>query len=181
MLPRSSIARTLRGPTRMTALAICAALALALVACGGAGSSSGRSSGGGSPGGGSPGGAISEGPGTGMTVRPCLGSYTGGYNAALTLTNFSGDITGDAHVGDTVEIHLDGHHKWTYSYVMPSGALTAQTTQGLLDGTDVSCVWIFRAREAGASTVAFTGSALCDPTQACPQYALLQTFTIHIS
>lgn len=171
MLPRFSPARPLHGPTRMTALAICAALALALAACGSAGSS----------GGGTSGGATGAGPGDGMTVRPCLGTYTGGNHPALTLTNFSGDITGDAHVGDTVEIHLDGHHKWTYTYVMPSGALTVQTTQGLLDESDVSCVWIFRANEAGAATVAFTGAALCDPTQACPQYALLQTFTIHIS
>lgn len=153
---------------RLCIVGLSALMTVLLAACGASSASSGST-------------ASTAGPQTGMTIRPCLGSYTGVSNPALTLTNASSNVSGSAHVGDTIEIHLDGHHKWSLSGAKPSDTLTVETTQGLLDGTNGTCVWVFRASAPGDAVVTYTGTALCDPTQACPQYAILQTFNIHIS
>ncbi len=156
---------------RLWLVCLSALLALLLAACG-AGVSTPRT--GGSTSSTTTGGAV-------MTIRPCLGSYSGGGNPAVTLTNSSSNVTGSAHTGDTIEIRMDGHHKWTLTSVKPSDTLTSITQEGLFDSASGDCVWIFHASAAGDATITFTGLALCDPTQVCPQYAILQTFKLHIS
>ncbi len=170
--PRRPRARA--GPGRHLWLAALAALlALLLTACGASGARGG--------------GAVSGSPsatsstGAGLTVRPCLGFYSGGDNPAVTLTNSSANVTGGARAGDVIELRLDDHHSWKLTGIKPTGSLTSLSSQGLLDSADGTCVWILRAVTPGDAVVTFTGTALCDPTQACPQYAILQTFTIHIS
>jgi hypothetical protein len=144
-----------------------ALLALLLGACGVAPSQGGGST-------------SSLGPGEGMAIRPCLGNYTGGLNLALTLSNSAG-VSGSAHIGDIIEIRLDGHHKWTLDAVKPGAALVAKDNQGALDRADGTCVWDFQARERGDAIISYSGLALCDPTQSCPDYAIAQSFTVHIT
>lgn len=116
-----------------------------------------------------------------MAIRPCTGFYSGGDKPDVTLSNSASNVTGSAHTGDAIEIRLDGHHKWTLASVKPSGALTSLTQEGLFDSADGVCVWIFHTSAAGDATITFTGLALCDPTQVCPQYTILQTFKLHIA
>jgi hypothetical protein len=71
---------------------------------------------------------------------------------------------------------MDGKHVWRLSGVTPSGALTLVAAQGALEQGD--CVWDFQIAQARDATVSFTGTALCAPQQACPQYALVADFTI---
>ncbi|HEU0026941.1 MAG TPA: hypothetical protein VFQ25_07475 [Ktedonobacterales bacterium] len=154
--------------SRFWLVSLSALLALLLGACGVSPSQAGGSTSSAGPG------------GSGMAIRPCLGDYTGGLNAALTLSN-SASVSGSAHVGDIIEIRLDGHHKWMLGAVKPSAALVAKEEQGVLDRADGTCVWDFQASEPGDVIITYSGLALCDPTQACPDYAIAQHFSLRIS
>lgn len=120
-------------------------------------------------------------PGGGLTVRPCLGTYDGSASPAVTLDSSSGVKSAGAKTGDVIAFNMDGQHKWTLGGVSPASALSAQGSPGMFDSANDVCVWLFQAIAPGDATVSFTGVALCDPTQACPQYAILATFTLHIS
>jgi hypothetical protein len=61
--------------------------------------------------------------------------------------------------------------------VTPQGALTLDGAQCALEQGD--CVWDIQVARAGDAVITFTGAALCQPNQMCPQYALLASFTIH--
>jgi hypothetical protein len=153
--------------SRLWLASLSALLALLLGACGAAPSQGGEST-------------SSMGPGAGMAIRPCLGDYTSGLHPALTLLS-SAEVSGSAHVGDIIEVRLDGRHKWTLDAVKPGAALVAKENQGVLDRADGSCVWDFQARERGDVIITYSGVALCDPTQVCPDYAIPQSFTLRIS
>lgn len=152
---------------RLWLASLSAVLALLLGACGAAPSQGSGST-------------SSAGPGAGMAIRPCLGDYTGDLSPALTLSS-SARVSGSVHVGDIIEIRLDGQHKWTLDAVKPGAALAAEGNQGALDRADGTCVWDFQARERGDVIISYSGVALCDPTQACPDYAIAQSFTVRIS
>lgn len=51
----------------------------------------------------------------------------------------------------------------------------------MLDASAGVCFLNFKASVVGDATLDFTGGALCEPGQACPQYALLQSFVVHVS
>ena len=51
----------------------------------------------------------------------------------------------------------------------------------VLDLSQSVCFWNFKATTAGDATINFTGGALCEVGKACPQYALLASFLIHVS
>lgn len=174
MIQASGGPRTRAVLVRLWLVGLSALLALLLAACG-AGAPTSRS-------GASSGSASSTAPGGGvMTIRPCPGFYSGGENPTVTLSNSASTVTGSAHTGNTIEIRMDGHYKWTLASVKPSGELTSLTKEGLFDSADGACVWLFHASAAGDATITFDGQPLCDPTQACPQNVILQTFKIHIS
>lgn len=154
-------------------LAVALGLALLpLAACGGS------TAGSGGPGAPTP---IPTRPGGGLTIRPCLGTYDSTVTPDVTLDSSSSTKSANATTGDLVAFRMDGQHKWTLSGVSPAAALSAEGSQGMFDSSADQCVWLFHATGSGDVTVRFTGVALCDPTQACPQYAILATFTVHIS
>ncbi len=116
-----------------------------------------------------------------ITIRPCSGVYTGGYNSTVTLTNSSSNVTGSAHTGDTIEIRMKGQYYWRLASVTPDTALTLTHLGGLLDSASGICAWIFHANTPTTTVVAFTGSPICDPLKPCPQYIIKYTFKINIS
>ena len=146
---------------------------LSLAACGASTTNSHGSANGASP--------VSTVSGKATSIRPCLGTFTGGVSPALTLSNTSGARSGAAKTGDTIAIRLDTQHTWRLASIKPSGTLTAQTLNGQFDSGASACVWLFSAEAPGDATVTFSGLPLCDTTRACPQYATAISFTIHVS
>ena len=147
-------------------VALVALLALLVAGCGSAGTTGGGATSG------SGGGAS-----TAQTL-PCDGSIGAhGTTPSVTLHNSDASHTATAPVGEVVEIRLDGQHVWKLTSVKPDVALTRVGAQGALEQGD--CVWDFRVERPGDAVVTFTGTALCQPNQACPAYAMLATFTIH--
>jgi hypothetical protein len=151
-------------------LALVALLVALLVAgCGGAGAVGGGTTGAGS---GAGSGSAS------VTKLPCNGSVgAGGGAPSVTLRSSDASHQASAPVGALVEIRMDGRHVWRLGVAAPNGALTAVGAQGALEQGE--CVWDFRVAQAGDAVVTFTGTALCQPQQMCPQYALLARFTVH--
>ena len=147
-------------------VALVALLALLMTGCGSAGATGGGATSG--TGGGAP---------TAQTL-PCDGSPGAGVGTpSATVRNTDANHAATAPVGSVVEIRLDGQHVWKLGSVTPKSALTPVGAQGALEQGD--CVWDFQVAQAGDAVVAFTGTALCQPNQMCPQYALLASFTIH--
>lgn len=120
-------------------------------------------------------------PGKAIIIRPCSAVYTGGYNSTVTLTNSSSDVTGSAHTGDTIEIRMKGQYYWRLASVTPETALTLTHQGGLLDSASGTCAWIFHANTPANAVVSFTGSPICDPSKACPQFIIKYTFKLHIA
>jgi hypothetical protein len=144
-----------------------ALLALLMAGCGSAGAT----------GGGATSGTGGGGASTARTL-PCDGSVGApGGTPSATLRNTDASHAATAPVGAVVEFRLDGQHVWTLGTVKPNGALTPVGAQGALEQGD--CVWDFQVAQAGDAVITFTGTALCQPKQGCPQYALLASFTIH--
>lgn len=148
---------------------------MALVALGGCGAATGASTGSHNSATATPGK-----PGVGkLTVRGCPGPFGTANDAgtpALILTNQS--KTGDAKVGDLVQVQVPATYHWTD--VRASANLAIQSPAGVQDSAKNVCVWTYRAVNAGAATVDLTGGALCEPTQACPAYATIADFTVTV-
>lgn len=148
-------------------VALVAMLAMLLAGCGGAGATAG--------------GATSGVGGSRTPIAktlPCSGSVgASGAAPSVTLRNSDASHDATAPVGATVEFRMDGQHVWRLGSVTPSSALTPVGAQGALQ--QGACVWDFQVAQVGDAVVLFTGTALCQPNQACPQYALLAKFTIH--
>lgn len=109
---------------------------------------------------------------------PCTGAPAASEGTpAVILRNTSGPKEAAVPVGQIVEIRLDGHNKWGHNSIDPESALTPAGAQGALEDGD--CVWDFQVAQAGKTVVTFVGGALCQPNEACPQYAILAAFTIN--
>ncbi len=155
-----------RQPHRALAVAV-ALLGLLLASCGAAG---GASNGGGATSG--------AGGHSTATTLPCDGApATPSTAPGVTLRNNAAGQTTHVLVGAVVEIRLDGKHALRREDIKPTGALAPTGAQGAPEHGD--CVWDFTVAQQGVATVSFVGGALCQPTQACPMYAILATFTIH--
>lgn len=146
-----------------------------LAGCGGS-EPVGRGSGGGGRGGATP--TVPATTPAPTAVLPCYGTPapSDGSPSAV-LRSATGPKEAAVPVGMIVEIRLSGKNKWDHTSIMPTGALTAAGAQGALEDGD--CVWDFRVAQSGKVVVTFIGGALCRPNEACPQYALLATFTIN--
>lgn len=117
-------------------------------------------------------------PPAATAVLPCYGAPAPSEGSpSAVLRNTTGPKEAAVPVGMIVEIRLSGKNKWDHNSIMPTGALTAAGAQGALENGD--CVWDFRVAQSGKVVVTFIGGALCRPNEACPQYALLATFTIN--
>lgn len=120
-------------------------------------------------------------PGVGkLTVRGCPGPFgtsTDAGSPRLVLTNQT--KSGDAHVGDLVQVQVPATYRW--SQVDASSNLALQQPAGVQDSAKNVCVWTYRALSAGAATVQLTGGALCEPTQPCPAYAVVADFSISVN
>lgn len=148
---------------------------LLLAGCGGS-EPVGRESGSGGKGGATP--TTSANTPAATAVLPCYGAPAPSEGApSAVLRNTTGPKEAAVPVRMIVEIRLSGKNKWDHDAIMPSGALTAAGAQGALENGD--CVWDFRVAQSGKVVVTFIGGALCRPNEACPQYALIATFTIN--
>lgn len=119
-------------------------------------------------------------PGVGkLTVRGCPGPWGTANDAgtpALVLTNQQ--KSGDAHVGDLIQVQVPATQHWTQIDASPNLAL--QQPAGVQDSAKNVCMWTYRAISAGDATVNLTGGALCEPAQPCPAYAVVADFSITI-
>ena len=99
---------------------------------------------------------------------------------ALVLTLQTPNKSGTAHVGDFVQVRLPITNHW--SIQSASSTLSMLQPAGFQDQRLDVCAWNFRAKSAGDATLSFTGLPLCDqPNKPCPQYALAEAFTVHLS
>lgn len=163
---------------RRCALAAALLMTLAALLLGGCGGSEpvGRGSGDGAKGGATP--TIPASAPAPTAVLPCYGAPMPSEGTpSVILRNTSGPKEAVVPVGMIVEMRLSGKNKWDHNSIMPGGALAAAGAQGALENGD--CVWDFRVAQSGKIVVTFIGGALCRPNEACPQYALLATFTIN--
>lgn len=149
-------------------LGLSALLLIALSACGA-----------GSPGAGRP--QPTRPPGGGLTILPCPGAYTSATPPVAILGDKENVTEAKVRVGDAIEVHMDIGHVWKLDGVTPSGALAVKNENGLFDRAAGDCVWRFQASAPGSATITFTGRALCDPTQVCPQYIMRQSYTVTAS
>ncbi len=86
---------------------------------------------------------------------------------------------GSAHVGDIVQVQLPTTNRWGLSTA--SGGLTLLNPSAMLDASHGVCFWNFKAMATGDTTLNFVGGALCSPSQACPLYARLVSFLVHVA
>jgi hypothetical protein len=173
MIPVLRGPRALVGLNRLWHVGFSALLALLLAACGPAATNNGNAA--------SASTTPKVIPGAAVVIRPCDGSYTGGYTPALTLSNTSSNVTGSAHTGDTIEIRMKGQYYWRLASVKPASALALTYQGALANSGNTTCVWIFHASAPGNATVTFTGTTICDPTKTCSQHTITYNFAIHIS
>ncbi len=119
-------------------------------------------------------------PGIGkLTVRGCpgpLGTANDAGTPALVLTNQR--KSGNAHVGDLIQVQVPATYRWTH--IDASSNLALQQPAGIQDSSRNVCVWTYRALGAGAASVSLVGGALCEPMQPCPAYAVAANFMISI-
>lgn len=117
------------------------------------------------------------------SIRPCTGPWASVNVAgtpALVLTPQTPDQTGTAHAGDLVQVRLPIAVHWNLQSA--SANMAVLQPAGFQDPQLNVCAWSFRARSAGDATLSFTGLPLCDqPSKPCPQFALAETFTVHVS
>jgi hypothetical protein len=117
-----------------------------------------------------------------MSVKPCPGdSGASTPLATIVLTVKDSYKTTQAHVGDTIEVQLDAKTHWATPGHDTAPALAAIQPQGGMDDASQSCQWFYKAAAPGKATLDFTGSPICDPTQACPAIARAEQFTIQVS
>jgi hypothetical protein len=99
---------------------------------------------------------------------------------ALVLTPQTPNQTGTAHAGDLVQVRLPSAVLWNLQSASTNIAMLQPA--GFQDPQLNVCAWNFRAQSAGDAVLSFTGLPLCDqPGKPCPQFALAETFTVHVS
>jgi hypothetical protein len=86
---------------------------------------------------------------------------------------------GSAHVGDIIQVRLPTTNRWNLSTV--TEGLTLLSPSAALDTGHGVCFWNFKAASAGDARIDFVGGALCARGQACPAYARLASFVVHVS
>jgi len=142
-------------------------LLMALVALAGCGSTSGA-----------PTGGLSIVSGT--VVKPCPGGLSGVTDVGqpdLILTETT--TSGDAHVGQIVQVRLAANYRWSMAESAPPSLATQ--VNGDYDAHTGVCFWTFKAVAAESATLTFNGTILCEPQSACPGLASSETFTVKVS
>lgn len=122
------------------------------------------------------------GPGgsTNQKAIPCTGSVLADApTPTIILRNSDANHDVSVPIGAVIEIQMDAEHTWSLESVTPGGVLTPVGPQGVVQHN--ACVWDFRVAGAGDATISLVGGALCAPGQACPMYAILAKFTIHVA
>ena len=118
---------------------------------------------------------------TGTSAKPCpiVGTSVNLGSPALVLTATSANHTGTAHVGDLIVVELPATSRWQLAQAA-SASLQPAELQGVLDDSLNACVWSFRAQSVGASSLNFSGSAVCEGGQECPQFIIALDFTVNV-
>lgn len=125
--------------------------------------------------------ATTSASGAGASAKPCpiVGASVNLGAPALVLTPKSANQEVTAHVGDQIVVELPTTSRWRLAQAA-SAELQPNDPQGALDDSLHACVWSFHAQSAGSTTLDFTGSAVCEAGQACPQFQLNLSFAIKI-
>lgn len=108
-----------------------------------------------------------------------LGAGTGVAAPALVLTIKDASHESRAHVGEVIQVRLPATQRWTLGKGGEGGLMLLQPA-GYWDERLSTCVWNFKADKAGATTVRFVGTAICEPEQMCPAYAVDEEFSIAV-
>jgi len=125
--------------------------------------------------------ATSGASGKGTSVKPCpiVGTNVDLGSPALVLTPTSANHTGTAHVGDLIVVELPATTRWQLGQAA-SASLQPGDLQGVLDDSLNACVWSFHAQSAGTASLNFSGSAVCQGGQECPQFVIPLSFTVNV-
>jgi hypothetical protein len=119
--------------------------------------------------------------GTGASAKPCpvVGTSVNLGTPALVLTPKSANEETTAHVGDQIVVELPTTSRWRLAQAQ-SAQLQPNDPQGALDDSLNACVWSFKAQSSGDAALDFTGSAVCESGQVCPDFQLNLTFAIKV-
>lgn len=121
-------------------------------------------------------------PPTRTAVKGCPGGAGGAPDAgtpALVLTIKDAGHESKAHVGDVIQVRLPATQRWAMDKG-GAGILEMLQPAGYWDVTASACIWNFRAAKVGATTVSFVGTALCEPKEPCPAYAVYEGFQVTV-
>lgn len=121
-------------------------------------------------------------PTTKTGVKGCPGGTGGAVDVGtptLVLTIKDADHESKAHVGDVIQVRLPATQRWAMEKG-GAGILEMLQPAGYWDVTASACIWNFRAAKVGATTVSFVGTALCDPKEPCPKYAIYEGFQVTV-
>jgi hypothetical protein len=84
-----------------------------------------------------------------------------------------------AHNGDLIEVLLPSNEQWS-GPTTSQGILVPQNPSGYPIRAEKMCVWRFVARGTGATTLTFSGRAICKAGEMCPMYIIEVPFTIEV-
>ncbi|HEX6797798.1 MAG TPA: hypothetical protein VF116_08805 [Ktedonobacterales bacterium] len=114
-------------------------------------------------------------------INPCpgpVGSVGDAGTPVLVLTPQSANHSGSAHAGALVQVRLPDASHWDY---LSTASLAPLSPAGVHDTTLGVCVWNFRPQSAGAATLSFARSAICQPRVPCPLYVQRVSFTLDVT
>jgi hypothetical protein len=98
-------------------------------------------------------------------------------NVVIKLNNSNRTVT--AHNGDLIEVLLPSNEQWS-GPKNSQGVLTLQTPSGYPLKAEKMCVWHFVAHGTGATTLTFSGRAICKAGQLCPMYIIEVPFRVEV-
>jgi hypothetical protein len=110
-----------------------------------------------------------------VSAVPVVAGAAGATTSAskvVVLKYSSNGKTVPVNVGDVVEVKLSGHHlQWSVAQVVQSSPVLSLVSEGTT--TTGASLTIFRVVNFGTASLQATGTPICPPTGACPQYVVL--------
>lgn len=121
-------------------------------------------------------------PNTKAVAKGCVDGAGGTVDVgapALVLTLQDARHESTVHVGDVLQVRLPATQRWSMARG-GTGTLATLQPAGYWDVKASACVWNFKAARAGATTLGFVGTALCEPGRPCPAYAIAEDFPVTV-
>lgn len=91
----------------------------------------------------------------------------------------AGSQMGSVSAGQLVQVRLPATTRWSFHGAAAAAGLLQPS--GYVDRQHNVCVWNFRPPAAASLTLSFNGMALCTGKGPCPQFVVVQTFSVQVA